>query len=137
MIKPSWHSKVISVVKELAKDFKYETMYPSNSISERDDRVVMYNPDVIWIKGHKGIHVVIWEVEKGSSNKTFAGCVALASLARTSFAEFYPWEDFEIGSRFREPETFVPNVREFMPIFGIKKTVFKATKWYFKTWRKL
>jgi hypothetical protein len=107
VVKPRWHSRVVSEVKKMAEDFNYESMYPSKIyIRAPDDRVVLYNPDTIWFSGRKGIQMVIWEVEGTTPAKSIAGDIALASLARTSFAEFYPWEDFEIGSQFKEPIKF-------------------------------
>jgi len=107
MSKLNWHQRTVSVLKEMASDWGYEPMYPSRVyIRDPDGRVVFYNPDAIWLAGQRGIQIVLWEAETSSNAKAVVGDASLASLTRTSFAEFYPWEDFEIGSRFKNPVKF-------------------------------
>lgn len=95
-----WHNHTQAAITEVADRWGYVAVRPSKVyIRTRGEQAVHYEPDVLWVrKTYKDrFWVVLWEVENEPSYKGLAGDWALASLCRTTFAEFYPYKECKIG----------------------------------------
>lgn len=103
-----WHECIKVKIQDLASDYNFRILEPGTIYFKLPDSEarVRYNPDVVWVRKRRGIHVVVWEIENDPSCKTVVGDIALAMQAREKYAEMYPKIEVRVGKRINKERRF-------------------------------